>query len=512
MKKNKGENNLINNLIKILIIALAIILQIFIFFFLYGATSKLSEYATAIYETIKFISVIYIIYKRQNPAYKIIWIIFLMFMPITGFVAYMLWGNNKTPKTIKQKIQNERENSKITLLKDENIYEEIKNESRKREADYLYNVTKYPMYKNQEIKYYETGDACYEQLKKDLLNAKKYILIEFFIISQGKMWNELYEILKEKTKQGVEIYLIYDSLGSILKKPKHLNEQLEKIKVKYVQFNPLTPLIRSYINYRDHRKIIVIDGIYAYTGGINIGDEYINLNSRLGHWKDCATRITGEAVKNFIVIFFKLWNINVEKRVKYEKYIEQIKNNDTTKGYIIPFSDNPQNKANPAQTTYTNIINNAKKYVYIMTPYLILDNETQQTIINAGLSGIDVKIIVPYIPDKKLVNACTKSFYSLLLESGVKIYEYKPGFIHSKIIVSDDSVATIGTTNFDFRSFYLNYECGIWMHNTKEEKKIKEDFLETINNCVEIKLETWNKRKITKKIIEAILRLISPLL
>jgi len=512
MKKNKGENNLINNLIKLIIVLLALVLQLFVFFCLYGATSTLSEYAAISFEIIKFVSVIYIIYKRQNSAYKIIWIIFLMFMPITGYVAYMLWGNNKTPKNIKKRIEKEREKSHVTLIKNEEIYNEIKDPCRRKEANYIFNVSKYPMYNNEEVIYFKTGDDCYKKLKEDLMNAKKFILIEFFIISQGKMWQEIYEILKEKRKQGVEIYLIYDSLGSLSKKPKKLNEQLEKIKIKYLQFNPLTPLIRSYLNYRDHRKIIVIDGDYAYTGGINIGDEYINLNSRLGHWKDCATRISGEAVKNFIVIFFKLWNLNVEKRVRYEKYLQEIKENTKKNGYIIPYSDNPQNKANPAQNTYINIITNAKEYVYIMTPYLILDSETEQTLINASLSGIDVRIIVPYIPDKKLVNACTKSFYSLLLENGIKIYEYKPGFIHSKIVVSDDSVATIGTTNFDFRSFYLNYECGIWIHKTKEEIKIKEDFMDTIQNCKEIKLEEWNKRKLSKKVLEAILRLISPLL
>lgn len=512
MKKNKGENNLINNIIKIIIILLAILLQLIIFFFLYGATTTLSEYATVIYEIIKFVSVIYIIYKKQNPAYKIIWIIFLMFMPITGFVAYMLWGNNKTPKKLKNKIIEEQKQSKITLAKNEDIYNQITSKSRKKEANYLYNVTKYPAYNNEETTYFKTGDECYKKLKEDLKNAKEYILIEFFIISEGKMWDEIYEILKQKSKEKVKIYMIYDSLGSLLKKPKNLKQKLEEINIEYITFNPPTILIRSYINYRDHRKIIVIDGLVAYTGGINIGDEYINLNSRLGHWKDCAVRIKGECIKNFVVIFFKQWNLNSKNIVKYKQLIEKIEPTTKKDGYIIPYSDNPQNKNNPSENTYINIINNAKKYIYIMTPYLILDNEMQQTLINASLSGVDVRIMTPYIPDKKLVNACTKSFYGLLLESGIKIYEYEPGFIHSKIIVSDDEVATVGTVNFDFRSFYLNYECGVWIYNTKAELKIKQDFMNNIPKCKEITLETWKNRKLQIKIVEAILRLISPLL
>ena len=512
MKKNKGENIFINNILKLAIILISLLLQTIIFFFLYGATSTLREYATIAFEIIKFISIIYISYKKVNPEYKIIWIILLMFMPIVGFVTYMLWGNTKTPKKQIKILRQERKKVETILKKDETIYETIKNENRKKEANFIYNVSQYPIYNNEKVKYYETGDACYEQLKENLKQAKEYILIEFFIVSTGKMWSEIYEILKQKRKEGVKIYFIYDSLGSLLKKPKKFKEQLENIGINFLDFNPPTPLIRSYINYRDHRKIIVIDGLVAYTGGINIGDEYINLNSRLGHWKDCVAEIKGEAIKNFIVMFFKTWNLNSKKQVNYKKLVENIEQSKKSNGYIIPYSDTPQNKKNPAKNTYLNIINNAKNYVYIMTPYLILDNETSQSLINASLSGVDVRIMTPYIPDKKLVNACTKSFYEQLLKAGIKIYEYKPGFIHSKIVVSDDNVATIGTTNFDFRSFYLNYECGVWIHNTKEEIKIKEDFMNNVDNCIEIKLETWKKRKLDVKILEAILRLISPLL
>lgn len=511
MKKNKGENNIINNIIKIIILILAAALQIVLLIFLYGATNTLSKYAEVAFELIKFISVIYIIYKVQNPAYKIIWIIVLMFLPIGGFVAYILWGNNKTPKKTKEKLKKEILKSTNALTYREEIIDQITNVDRKKEAKYLTNVTKYPIYYNDNVTYFDTGDKCYEKLKQDLKNAKKYILIEFFIIAKGQMWDEIYEILKEKKKQNVDIYIIYDALGSLLKKPKNLEEQLEEINVKYLSFNPLTPFIRSYINYRDHRKIVVIDGVVAYTGGINIGDEYINLTHRLGHWKDCGVRITGEAIKNFIVTFFSNWNLNNEE-VNYEKMINEIKSTNKQNGFIIPFQDHPHNKKNPSENTYINIINNAKKYVYIMTPYLILDNETSQAIINSSLAGVDIKIITPYIPDKKLVNACTKSFYNQLLDAGVKIYEYKPGFIHSKIVLSDDEVVTLGTANLDFRSFYLNYECSIWMHNTKEELKIKQDFIETLKKCEEIKIETWKKRNINIRIIEALLRLISPLL
>ena len=511
MKKNKGENNIINNIIKLLILLIGIIIQIVVFIFLYSATNQLSNYGRIIFTVIQFLSVIYIIYKDQNAAYKIVWIILLMFLPIAGFVAYLLWGNNKSPKYIKEEINKNDNKTKKILPQYEEIIDDIKNLDRKKEVKFLLNGTSYPIYNNKKIEYLKIGEEYYERLLKDLKEAKEYILIEYFIISDGKMWNEIYEILKEKRKQNVKIYIMFDALGSLFKKPKYLKEQLEEANIDYLAFNPLTTFIRSYINYRDHRKIVVIDGKVGYTGGINIGDEYINLTHRLGHWKDCGVRIEGEGIKSLISIFFTLWNMN-KKTVNYESYINEIEQTSKEQGYIIPFSDNPHNKMNPMQNSYINIINNAQKYVYIMTPYLILDSETEQALINTSLSGINIKIITPSIPDKKLVNACTKSFYGKLLEAGIEIYEYKPGFIHSKVILSDDEVSIVGTANFDFRSFYLNYECGIWMYSTLEELNIKKDFEETLKQCEKIELKVWKKRKLDIRIIEALLRLISPLL
>ncbi|MBP3921087.1 MAG: cardiolipin synthase [Bacilli bacterium] len=510
MKKNKGENVFINNLIKLIILVLGLILQILVIIFLYGATNSLATYATYIFEIIKFTSIIYIIYKPINASYKIIWIILLMFMPILGFVAYMLWGNNRTPKKLRKKLNKIRRDTCKLLPIDKDIYNNLYNKERLKEAKYLLNVTDYPMYRCLDATYFNVGEDYYKNLLTDLKKAEKYILMEFFIISESNMWNEIYEVLKEKAKKGIKVYLIYDSLGSLIKKPKDLEQQLEEANIKYLKFNPMTPFIRSYINYRDHRKIIVIDGNCCYTGGINIGDEYINVNSRLGHWKDSGIRVTGKCVNSFIIMFFKLWNLNCNKLIKYSDFL--IENNETNKGYIIPYSDNPMNRYNPSENTYINIINNAEDYVYIMTPYLIIDSETESSLISASLSGIDVRIIVPSIPDKKIVNACTKSFYDNLIKSGIRIYEYTPGFIHSKVILSDDAVCNVGTVNFDFRSFYLNYECGAWMYNTGIESDIKKDFNSTFKCSKEITIKDIKRKKIGVRILEALLRLISPLL
>lgn len=505
MKKNKGENGFFNNFLKVFIIILGLSLQFVLILFLFGATATVNEYASIIFDVIKLAFVLYIIYKPINNAYKIIWIFLILFVPALGISSYLLWGNNRISSKVKKKIKRER----VRIVKDD-ITGNIDDISRRKEAVYLKNVTGFPTYSCDSVSYFSTGEDFYSRLKSDLLNAKKYILIEFFIVSDGAMWNEIYEILKQKRKEHVDVYFIYDSLGSMFKKPRNLKKMLLDINVKVLAFNPFTPFIRSYINYRDHRKIIVVDGCVAYTGGINIGDEYINLSSRLGYWKDCGVRVTGEAVKSFVSIFFSLWNLN-NRRKNYNKFLEDISGSNGY-GFIVPYSDNALNKKNPSEHTYINIINNASKYVYIFTPYLILDSEVEGALINASLSGVDVRIITPFVPDKKLVNACTKSFYGKLLESGVKIYEFSPGFVHSKVILSDDVVANVGTVNFDFRSFYLNYECGVWMYNTGEELKIKKDFLSTLSKCSEVKLDVWRSRGIEVKILEAILRVISPLL
>lgn len=510
MKKNKGENNIINILLKLIVLILGLILQIVVIVFLYGATSGIAFYGEFIFEIIKFVSIIYIIYKPINASYKIIWIILLMFMPVFGFVAYMLWGNNKVSKKLKVKLSKIRRDTNKLLCVDKELYNGISNKERLKEAMYLLNVTDYPIYRCGDVDYFSVGEDYYKHLLDDLNSASKYIFIEFFIISDSIMWKEIYNILCKKVNEGVKVYLIYDSLGSLLKKPKDLDIQLSNAGINFLKFNPLTPLIRSYINYRDHRKIVVIDGHVCYTGGINVGDEYININSRLGLWKDSGIRVTGSCVNSFIIMFLKLWNLNSEDFLKYKDFLnDELSMND---GYIIPYSDNPMNKYNPSENTYINIINNASSYVYIMTPYLILDSEMESSLISASLSGIDVRIVVPSIPDKRFVNACTKSFYNNLIKSGIKIYEYTPGFIHSKVVLSDDEVCNVGTVNFDFRSFYLNYECGAWLYDINVSKKIKNDFNETFNVSKEITFSDIKRKRISVKVMEALLRLISPLL
>lgn len=516
MNKHKGEKNLIQVIINLLIVSFLVLLQILALIFLYHGVNTLSIYAKTIFIIIKIIAVIYIMYKNINPSYKIIWILLIAFLPVFGVLMFTLYGNTGVRRKVHKKIEKDKDKASDYLKIKKEDYRILKEMDiqKYKQACFITNITDLPIYRSDKLEYLKIGEDYFEKLLNDLKKAEKYIFLEYFIISKSTMWNQIQEVLEEKSKNGVKIYIMTDQLGSMSRLPLGYKEHFELENVKTKKFNPLSPVISLHINYRDHRKIAVIDGRIAYTGGINIGDEYINKTSPYGHWKDFGIRLTGSAVKNFIVMFIDMWNMEEkQEKLEYSKFIEEEPEypNDSN-GFILPFCDGPNNVDNPAENTYINMINNAKKTIYITTPYLILDNLTLNALTNAALSGIDVRIIMPRIPDKKLVFILSQSYYDKLLKAGVKIYEYKPGFMHGKMCVVDSEVSVLGTINFDFRSLYLHYECGVWSYNTDMEKKLSDEFTKIQNESEQIHYEKWKKRNIFKKICEAILFLIAPLL
>ena len=346
------------------------------------------------------------------------------------------------------------------------------------------------------------------RLLEELNNAEKYIFIEFFILAEGRMWDSVHKILKEKAKAGVEVKIIFDDFGSIKRQSKGFVSSLKSEGIEVAVFNPINPVMNIFMNNRNHRKIIVIDGKTAFTGGFNIGDEYCNYVERFGYWKDSAVIIKGRAVKSFLSMFCSMWEFTTRKPIKMENYICDF--SVGSDGFVIPYSDDPIDDKNPAQGIYMQILSTAQRYVYIATPYLIIDNAMKDCLMMAAKSGIDVKIAVPHIPDKWYVDYVTKYNYLELLEAGVKIYEYTPGFIHSKMFVSDDSVATVGTVNMDYRSFDFHFECGVWIANSQTVKDIKEDFLSIFDRSEEIKIETWKKRPVSQRLKQALLHIFAP--
>lgn len=521
LKKGKnGEKNIILTVIKIVAVLAILSVQLFFMIAMYTTTKGIYVYARYLFDFFKIVTVLYILYKHDSAAYKISWIIFILFLPVVGVLSYFLWGNSKLRKKEELKIKKIRVDSENELYSKKEVKEALKKEDiyRYNQANYINKISGYPVYFNQGVEYFDIGENFFKSMNEELKKAKNYILMEFYIVSDGKLWNETFKILKQKASEGVEVKIIIDSFGSLIKKPKRFKEEMKKHNIEVYEFNPFSPIINGYFNYRDHRKIIVIDGKVAYTGGVNLADEYANLIERYGYWKDVGIKVEGEAVNSFIIMFLRNLEETAMIKIDYDKYIniaeenrEDIKSKEH-KGYIVPFADGPDNRKNPIENIYIQTINYAKEYVYMTTPYFIVSETILNAILNSARSGVDVRVVVPYIPDKKLVNVATKSYYEVLLEAGVKVYEYKPGFIHSKTFVSDDEISIVGTANIDFRSMNLNFECITWTYKTGVEKDVKQDFENIIKECVEIDLETWKKRSIFRKMAEGIMAAFSPMM
>ena len=501
---------------RIVFSVLALALQLFI---LIAAIIEFRNYFTLFYGSnivLSLIVVLIIINNKTNPAYKIGWIIPVLIFPIFGGLFYIFFGGNKLSKRTKNKMSLIEYKTVESFSPNSQIIDEIalQNENAANQARYIHNYSFYPVYYNSYSEYLPTGELKFEKLKEELLKAEHYIFLEYFIVAEGEMWNSILDILVEKVRQGVDVRVIYDDFGCLITLPYRYDKKLEKLGIKCRIFNPLVPILSSKLNNRDHRKIAVIDGKVGFTGGINLADEYINKIERFGHWKDTAIMIKGEAVWSLSVMFLSMWDylsgINEDfSRFKIESDIKQQKNSD---GYIQPFADSPLDGEPVGETVYLNLIYKAKRYIYITTPYLIINNEMLTALTSAAKAGVDVRIITPHIADKWYVHAVTRSNYKVLVESGVKIYEYAPGFIHAKTLVADDEYGIVGTINMDYRSLYLHFECGVWMYKTTSILDLKEDFYEITRMCKHITLEEIRSMKWYNKMIGSVLRVFAPLM
>ena len=376
--------------------------------------------------------------------------------------------------------------------------------------EYIYSATGNKTYSNTKVKYLRQGEIFCAELLEELNRAQKYIFMEYFIIEQGKMWNTILHILKNKVKQGVEVRLMYDDLGTINKLPANFNKKMEKLGIKCVKFNSFVPIMSAVHNNRDHRKMTIIDGKVGFVSGLNLADEYVNLKQPFGHWKDTGLKLTGEAVKSMLYMFLQIFEVQSQKFESFTNYIYQ-GNFDEGEGYVCPYGDGPKYfyKEYVAENVYLNLINQAQKYVWITTPYLIIDNKLTTALTNAAMRGVDVRIITPHVPDKKTIFRITRSSYRQLQKSGVKIYEYEKGFIHAKQVLCDDEIAILGTINFDYRSLLHHYECGVLMCKTKCLQDMKTDFEHLFNISIDMK---DFKQNALVRMFCAILKIFTPML
>ncbi|WP_053984043.1 cardiolipin synthase [Niameybacter massiliensis] len=486
---------------------------------LIGMIWKFNSYFVYFYAFCLLLSagvVLYIISNKSNPGYKIAWIILILLFPIFGGLFYVMFGENKLSKKQREKMSSIG-NKMTKLLKQEDpVWNEIKSvsETASTQSRYICDYALCPPYKNTYTEYLPLGEIAFERMKEELEKAEHYIFMEYFIIQEGVMWDGILEILERKVKQGVDVRVIYDDMGCILTLPYGYNKKLEKMGIKCQVFNPFVPILSARFNNRDHRKILVIDGHTGFTGGINLADEYINAYEKHGHWKDTAIMLKGEGVWSMTNMFLTLWDYIANTDEDYEIYRPHVHMKEVVQanGYVQPFTDSPHDHEAVGETVYLNLINRAKKYVYINTPYLIIDNEMITALCVAAKSGVDVRIVTPHIPDKWYVHAVTRAYYDVLLESGVKIYEYTPGFIHAKTFVVDDLYSVVGTINLDYRSLYLHFECGVWLYKTDTVMDVKADYLETLKVCKEVTLAESHYVKWYRKLGRAVLRIFAPLM
>ncbi len=527
-KKKKIERTLLNKrsykaivYSRFFICLLSVLLQLAVYVVLVYGIAYGSKFATAVQIVIMCAEVgvvLYVINKSERTSSKMSWIILLLLFPVFAVPMYLMNGNGRPTRKMKKALH---------ATYDE-TYEDVREQYGERPLPeiehrsdgvtrYLADYCRYPVFYNGEIDYYKCGEEIFPVVKEELLKAKKYILLDYFIIAPGRMWGDILHILQQKAEEGVQVRIIYDDFGCMKTLPPKYERYLESLheNIRCMTFNNVVPFFAVRMNNRDHRKILVIDGKVAFTGGYNLADEYINERSRFGYWKDSGVRIKGEAVTSFIRMFFYTWNAFYPEKEDVRDYLcdyEETSNTArATSLRIQPYDDSPLDSVSAGESVYIDIINRAVNYVYVFTPYLILDDLLRTALCNAAMRGVDVRIVTPGIPDKKTVYRCTRANYPLLMKAGVKIYEYTPGFIHSKSIVCDDTYAVVGTINFDYRSLYLHFENAVYFAGCDAVLDLKRDCEETF--AVSKKCTPENtKRGIVGRLVDSVLRVFETLL
>lgn len=497
--------------------SLIILLLLVQIVFLVTTVFLLSEHFLFVYFFLMVLDTVLIVYitnTSENPSYKLPWIMAMLVFPLFSGLAYVLIKTDLGHRMFKKAYADKVAETNAFLPQDSHVMQQLREQNRSHYnlSNYLLEHGGYPVYHNYSAEYYSDGEQMFAAMKREICNAKHYIFLEFFIISQGEMWEETLGLLKEKASEGMDVRLFYDGFGTQLQMPHKYFHDLEKFGIHCKVFNGFKPFLSNSQNNRDHRKILVIDGHTAFTGGINLADEYINRKERFGHWKDGGMLCRGDAAWSFTVMFLQLWELDQKTNGTINEYRPQIRPQATFDGYIQPYSDSPTDSEYVGKCVYLDIINNAKDYVYIMTPYLILDHEMITALTLAAKKGVDIKLILPHIPDKWYAYSTAWSYYRELIASNVHIYEYTPGFIHAKSFVSDDEICVVGTINLDYRSLYLHFECAAVMYGSRISEEMRMDFTETLRKSTEITLEDCMKRPLHKRIVSWVLRIFAPLL
>ena len=491
---------------------ITILLLLLNFLWLFSLLFELFEGITLVFGGIvaaTAVMLIIILNSDDDPAFKLSWCIVVAVLPLFGIVLYTIvrfdLGSRVHQKMLKKSVE-----ASLPHLPAACDLAGQCDPQTAAIAQYLQNCAHAPAYTNTDVRYFPLGEDKFEEMIRQLKQAKRFIFLEYFIIVPGQMWGQILEVLAQKAKEGVEIRVLYDGMNAVANLPHDYPKQLEKLGIRCKLFSPVRPFISTHYNNRDHRKILVIDGHTAFTGGINLQDRYINQETVYGHWKDTAIMVQGEAAKGFTLLFLQMWNAT-ERTADYDPYLQSIPAKPAP-GLVIPYGEDPTGKERVAKTVYLHILNQAQRYVYIMTPYLILDAEMSNALQYAAKRGVDVRIILPHIPDKRTAFALAKSHYRELTGAGVKIYEYTPGFVHAKVFLSDDTCGVVGSINLDYRSLYLHYECAAYLYKVPALADIKADFADTFAKSHPVTAEDVRKQSLLSRMVAAVLKVAAPLM
>ena len=497
-------------------VALAIVAQVVLLFFCFNSLSEFSP-------LISLLLIILIVNSKMNPVFKLAWIIPICIFPVFGGLFFLFFSLQTSPRKINHRLKEIFKSTKPLLRRNaaaEKALEDTDPQAANL-AHYLDKCGGYTLCADTDIVFFRQGEEKFQSLLEELEKAEKYIFMEYFIINEGYMWGKILDILKRKAAEGVEVRVMYDGMCCLALLPFNYPEIMKQYGIKCKMYCPVRPVLSSYQNNRDHRKILVIDGKVAYTGGINLADNYINRECKYGHWKDTAIILKGEAAVNFTIMFLEMWNVTQRETDDFAKYVPPCEKNCDgensslvfkDKGYVIPYGDSPLDDYNVGKDVYMDILNTATKYVKIMTPYLVLDNELMTALLYAAQRGVKVEIILPHKSDSPTTFALARKDYPRLIEAGIKIYEYTPGFVHAKEFISDNKKAVVGSINMDYRSLYLHFECGAFMYGCPVIDDIIEDYNETRAKCQQITLQDCKKFPLHQKIAGTLLKFIAPLL
>ncbi|MCM1253685.1 MAG: cardiolipin synthase [Clostridium sp.] len=511
----KGQKGIIHAIFsRFGLILLMLVIQVLILFSIFHWFEEFLPHVFGGTILFGFVMVIYLLNSKINSTAKVTWLIVIMLLPVFGLLLFLYTQSDIGHLALKKRVHDIITDTEESIPQSVEVMDRFSKENPGAAAlaHYMHRSSCHPVYDKTSVTFFSLGENKFEEMLKQLEEAKHFIFMEYFIVDEGFMWGKILEILARKAAEGVDVRVMYDGTCEFALLPRDYPKRLKSLGIRCKVFAHVTPFVSTNYNYRDHRKILVIDGHTAFNGGVNLADEYINRKEKFGHWKDTAVMIKGEAVKSFTLMFLQMWGID-EKEKESERFLAYpsfpVEN---AKGYVIPYGDCPLDDDKLGERVYMDILNRSLEYVHIMTPYLILDEELAAALKFAAERGVEVALILPGIPDKTVPYALAKTHYKSLLKSGVKIYEYTPGFVHAKVCVSDTREAVVGTINLDYRSLYHHFECATYMYGTDCVPEIEKDFQATLAKCRQVSTETLRKEKWTLKLIGYLAKVVAPLL